>query len=196
MANNLNIFAGVAAGGASGVSLVWFAPLGTIPPTDAVTPLPSAWRDAGWVTDAGLTVKHQENTKDVTAYGTTSPVRTLVSSSSTTFDVTFLENNPVTQAVYYRKALGSVAYDPTGATTIAISGASLPTFAAVFDMVDGVNHIRAYAGVCAVTARGDQVISSGDPVQYAVTITAYPDSTNNNTSVTYFEVNTALKNAS
>lgn len=190
VANKNLILAGVAAGG-DGVSLAWVAPLTATAPTTATAPLGAGWLSAGWCADTGLATKLSESTKDITAYGTTSPVRTLVTSSVENFDITFLESNPTTLAVYHRKDLGSLTVDSTGAVDFATGTPVLPHFQAAFDLVDGDNHVRVVCSDVAVTSRQDLSVAPGAPVQYGVTLTAYPDANGN--SVHWYYVLDALK---
>lgn len=297
MAGNSNlILAGISGSGAAGNSLSYFAPLGTTAPVDGVTALVPTWQDAGWCSDSGIAIKTPETTKEITAYGTFSPVRSFITQSKFTFDLTMLESNPTSLALYHRKPLSSlvpslaapaspvlsvpttvatggnmvastVSYRvtatnatseslpsaeitvviPNGSATNAVvlawplvtgatgyriygrtpgaelfigavgavgtftdpgtvtpagampttlpangllsfstGGASLPHCSAVFDMVDGNNHLRAYCPDVAVVARGDLAIKAGEAVQYPITLTAFPDITN--VSVKWFYV--------
>jgi hypothetical protein len=190
VANKNLILAGVAGGG-DGVSLAWVAPLTATAPTTATAPLGAGWLSAGWCADTGLVTKLAESTKEITAFGTTSPVRTLITSSIENFDVAFLESNPTTLAIYNRKPLGSLTVDSSGATDFESGTPDLPHFQAVFDLVDGNNHLRVVCTDVAVTARVDLTVAPGTPIQYGVTLTAYPDSSGN--SVHWYYVLDALK---
>jgi hypothetical protein len=174
---------------ASGASLTG----GTTPTVTVVatTPGVTGWLDAGWISDKGLVAKLQESTKEITAFGTTSPVRTLITQAKQNFDVTFLESNPVSLAVYNRKPLGSLTPDGTGAMSFSTGKPDLPHFAACFDIVDGANHIRAYCADVAVTGRVDLAAQAGQEIAYGVTLTAYPGSDGN--AIQWFYLLDALK---
>lgn len=180
--NALSILAGISGGGTAGNSLLSVAPLSAAAPADADTTntaLPAGWLNAGWCSEAGLTEKFQESTTDILAFGTTVPVRTVIKSSIETFDVTMLETNQVTLALYNRIDLSTLpAVDATGKTSLDVGKPSLPHFQALFDVVDGANHIRFYLPNCAVTARIDQQVQSGAGIEYGITLTAYPNSNN------------------
>lgn len=170
------VFAGVQAGGAGGTGLCFVGPKGTTAPTSAVSVLNVAFLDAGLVNTSGLVHKSSSSTKDINAYGLLQPVRTLNTGSTKTFDIGFLETNPVTLALYHGKALGSLIPDSTGMVSFTTGGATSQRFAAVFEIVDGANHIRIYAPDCEVTATGDFTAAASSEISYAITITPYPGS--------------------
>lgn len=174
MANNANILAGVEAGGTSGLSLAWFAPEGTAAPTSATAALAAAWKDAGLCTENGLSIKVSESSKDISAFGSGAPVRTLVTSSKVTFDVAFLESNPISLAVYNRLGLTDIAPDATGAFDFGVGAHRTQKYAATFDVVDGANHLRFYCPSVEVTDRADLSVQAGSEISYGVTLTAYP----------------------
>lgn len=172
--NAANVLAGIAGGG-TGSSLAYFAPAGTAAPTDATTALVAAYLDAGWITEDGLSAQVAETSTDIPAFGTFSPVRTIVTESKQTFDIAFLESNPVSLAVYHRKDLDELVADVDGTFDFTTGGAASVPMAAVFELVDGDNHVRAFCPSVEVTDRGDLNIRSGEAVTYPVTLTAFPD---------------------
>lgn len=177
-ANRDLILAGVAGGGA-GSALAWFGPKGTTMPTSHSTALDAAMKDAGWITEDGLTKAVEENATDINAFGSTVPVRSLTTRSKVTFSLAFLESNVVALSVYNRLPLTG-----TGALTVATSGALDFTegqartieYAAVFDVVDGANLIRAVVPTLQVTDRTEFAVKAGESITYGVTCTAYPGS--------------------
>ena len=188
------ILAGIAGGGAAGNSLAYFAPPGTALPLDATTAPIAAFRDAGWITEDGLSGQVAEDSNDIPAFGTFAPVRTIVTTSKQTFDISFLETNEVSLSVYHRKPLtgaGSLDLTEVDGTLDFTTGASASEkYVACFDLVDGDNHLRAVCPSVQVTDRGNLEIKSGQPVLYPVTLTAYPDDTG--ASVYWFYVLDAL----
>lgn len=185
-----NILAGIEAGGTAGNSLAWFAVTGSTAPTTATAAPAAAFKDAGWCSQDGLTAAASEASTDIPAYGTFAPVRTITTSSKRTFAVTFLESNPISLAVYHRKSLTAISPDTSGAFDFTEGEASTQRYSAVFDMVDGANHIRAYCPSVGVTDRGDLVIRGGQVVSYPVTLTAFPGS--DGVAVHWFYVVNAL----
>jgi hypothetical protein len=184
------ILAGINGGGAAGNSLAYFGPPNATAPTSATAAPAAAFLDAGWCTQDGLTLSSDESSTNIQAFGTFAPVRTIVTESTQTFGVTFLESNPVTLAVYHRKALGSLVPSATGGIDFATGAAESVRYSAVFDLVDGVNHLRAYCPTVEVTDREDLAITAGEAVTYGVTLTAFPDAGGN--SIYWFYVLDAL----
>lgn len=192
MGNSDLILAGINGGGEGGSSLAYFAPVGSTAPTNATADPAAAFLDAGWITSDGLTISTDESSTDISAFGTFAPVRTITTSSTQTFEISFLESNPVSLAVYHRKELGAlVATAVTGALDFQTGAASSENYAALFDMVDGDNLLRAFCPKVQVTDRGDIAIKGGEAVVYPVTLTAYPDIAG--ASIYWFYVLDALK---
>jgi hypothetical protein len=180
------VLAGTGAAGTTGASLVWVAPTSganTTAPTDATTALAAGWKDCGYIDTSGVTVNFSESKKDIYAYGVEPPVRELVTQSTETFDITFLENNTTVIELFYRLTLGSITVTTgTGAFTAVTTGPARVTFfQLVIDMVDGTNHIRKYAPKAQVTDRKGQQIQAGTEITYGTTMTVYPDNAGNAT---------------
>jgi len=194
MAGNRDlILAGINGGGDAGNSLAYFAAVGSAAPTTATGDPAAAYLDAGWITEDGLTAKVSESSRDINAFGTFSPVRTIVTESKQTFDISFLESNPVSLAVYHRRALDDLDVAADGSLTIDSGPSRSASYAAIFDMVDGDNALRAYCPNVQVTDRGDLAVKAGEAVVYPVTLTAYPDA--NGVAVRWFYVLDALRTA-
>lgn len=173
------ILAGVGASGAGGTGLSWFAPHGTTTPTTAIAALDGAFRDGGLITEDGLTRGVEEQSTDINAYGLFVPARTLVTSSKVTFQLAFLESNPVALSVYHRLPLtGGDALVPDGDGAFDFTEGSARTikYTAVFDLVDGDNHVRAVCPTLEVTDRAEFAVQAGGAVAYGVTLTAFPAS--------------------
>ncbi len=143
------------------------------------TPGASGFRSAGLVTEDGLEKALSESSNDIRAYGQFQPVRKIVTSSEITFTTTFLETSPVALAVYDRLPLsgvGSIAPDANGAFSIKEGAARTQRYAAVFEIVDGENHIRMYCPAVEVTDREGLSVGAGNAITRGVTLTAYPNS--------------------
>ncbi len=196
-ANRNLILAGMNGGGTAGTALASFAPLGTVAPTAAVgagSTLGSGWYDPGWCTEDGLTRSVDLNTNEINAYGSAVPVRIIKTSRVTTFNIGFLESNPVSLAIYHELPLtgpGALVPDSSGAFDFTEGKARTQLYAAVFDVVDGANHIRAVAPQVEVTGQEDFSAAPGNPVQYQVTLTAYPGT--DGTAIHWYYVLDALK---
>lgn len=174
------ILAGVKAGGTAGSTLASFAPPGTVLPTAATgtgSELAVAFEDGGWCSEDGLKKAVDEQVQTIGAFGTNAPVRKLVTSSETTFEIVFLESNPTALALYHRLPLTgaeAITVATDGSFSISEGEPRTAEYCAVFDLVDGPNRIRAVVPQIEVTGRQEFSISKSNPVQYGVTLTAYP----------------------
>src|SRR5450631_182350 len=140
------LLAGISGSGAAGNSLAYFAPYGNAAPTNAATAPPAGFLDAGWVSEKGLAAKVKETSKDIRGYGSFAAIRKVVTASDTAFDLDFLESNTTSLSIYHRKPLtgtGSLT-SSAGLISFGTGAASMPSYAAIFDLVDGVNLLRAY----------------------------------------------------
>lgn len=172
--NASNILAGVGAGGVSATSLAWFGPTTATAPANSTSPL-NTFYDAGYVATTGLTVGDAVSSNPINAFGTLPPVRILITGETITFHVTFLESSTTALEVYNRLVIGSLV-PSSGAFSISTNAnQGRQLYSSAFDMVDGTNHLRAYVPNCEVTDKDDLSISAGQPVQYGVTLTAYPN---------------------
>ncbi len=177
MAGNRDlILAGVNGGGAGGTGLAWFGVTGTAAPTSAVSSLNAAFKDSGLITEDGLTRAVDEDSEDIPAFGLGAPARTLVTSSKITFGLAFLEHNPISLAVYHRLPLTAISPVADGSFDFTEGQHRTQTYSAVFDLVDGLNHVRAYVPSLEVSEREDFEISASSAVTLGVTCTAYPGS--------------------
>lgn len=179
-----------AATGASAATVETTPGAGANPATAII---PVAYKDAGICeASSGLGIKYNDTTKEVEGFGLSSAARVLFTKSVVTFDVTFLETNHTSLEVYHRLAIGATGL---GAVDGYISGVVdgpplLVSYAGIFDIVDGDNHLRAYCPNVQNTSKGDLALPFGDAVKRPVTLTAFPDSSNN--SVYWYPVVGAL----
>jgi hypothetical protein len=173
-----NVIVGV--GGLNGAAgIAWFAPVGTALPVGPDAALNGSFLDAGLVSTAGLVEDVSETTSDVEAFGLTVPVRSITTQSKRSFKVSFLETNAVTLAVYNRLLLSSVVAETAMTPYFSISlGPVLTTqWAAVFDIVDGINHIRFCCPFVQNTTITALPMANGAAVERGVELTAFPDNT-------------------
>lgn len=180
MADNRNYLAGTGATGADGLGLVWMAVTGSTAPTDATSPLAAAWKNMGGQAEAGITINQQTTTTKLKFYGSPAIQRTLVTDQETTIDLVMAETNARTQELYWRKAIGSIT--PTAVTgAFATTGGTYvrQLYAAVFDIVDGTNHIRFYAPQVEVTGQAAVKVANSAAIEWGVTLSAYPDTSGN-----------------
>lgn len=156
--------------------------------TPATAAIPVSFLDSGYITTDGLSLGVNESSSTVQGYGTTQVLRTLISSSQRTFDLAFLETNGVSQCVYNRQAISSITVDANGAFAVTVGPPLLTTYAAVFDVVDGLNHLRYYCPRLQVSSIKAATVSAGKEITWPVTMTAIPDASGNSI-YQYFLVN-------
>jgi hypothetical protein len=145
----------------------------------ATAVIPAGWKAGGWM-DTSLTPKYADSSKDIAAFGAGAPVRTLLTTSKATFDVSFLESRPIAFEVFHRLAWGSVTVGADGLVSGVVDGPPLTVqYSTIFDIVDGDNRLRAYCPVVQNTSKTDMPIAYGDATKRSVTLTAYPDSSGN-----------------
>jgi hypothetical protein len=143
--------------------------------TEATAVVPAAFLDAGWCDQSGLVAKVNESTNEVKGYGTTVPLRIILTESKRDFEITFLETNPTSIAIYNRKPVGSIVPDLNGAFSQSIGQPSIQLYAGVFDVIDGTNHLRVYCPRLMVSGIKDRTVAAGKEISYGVTFTALPD---------------------
>ena len=180
MGNNANLLAGISGAGADGTGLSWFAVSATPAPTDsttALTTVSASWKNAGLITENGLTIKFSESSKKIKAYGSGATQRTIITDQEYSFSLEMLETNAISQAVFHRLPLTSITPTPgTGAFSVTSGTFTAQRYAAVFDVIDGTNHIRAYCPSIEVTNRSDVKVGNGNEISWGVDLTAYPNS--------------------
>jgi hypothetical protein len=109
-------------------------------------------------------------------FGSTAPVRTLITSEVLTIALTALESNKVTEALVTRQTLAAITV--TAATMSTTRGPGRDAlYALVLDAVDGgsTSAFRRVYPKVRVTNVGDAVIGYNGVIQYPFTFTAYTD---------------------
>lgn len=160
--------------GAAGVASV--APTGTTGPT-GMGALNVAFKDLGWISDDGLVEAFDESRTNFTPWGSKSPVKSVVTSTVKTFQVTFWESNLDVLGVYFK--LGAAATADVTSQIVAIAEQANPApdpRAWVFDILEGTNHVRLYVPKAEVTGRGNLVYKADQVIGYQATMTAYAGS--------------------
>ena len=176
--NSSLVLAGVAAGGATGLELMWVAPTDTTLPTDTttlMTVVDSSWEGMGYISSDGITLGVDESWEEIGAYGASSAVRKVCKSTSRTIQVEWLEHNLNVLEVFNRLDLGTISPDATGAFSISHGTTPVQRYEFVVDVVDDVNHIRHVIPSAEVTDIKEQKIANGMAITHSATITAYPD---------------------
>jgi hypothetical protein len=175
VANNANMVVGTSAMGSDGLGLAWFADEGTTAPTNTTGALNAGFKDAGGISEEGLSLAMSETNKKIKFYGSQLSQRTVVTDQETTFKLKMMEHNEVSLAVYWRQALNSITpATTTGAFSIAHGSFVSRFYSFVADIADGTSRIRAYCPRVEVSNRDDLSVGNGNEISYGVELTAYP----------------------
>jgi len=157
---------------------VLIGPLGTTLPTTAVSTIAPAFIGAGYISEGGVTKSESRDVNEVKEWGGLT-----VKKSTTGFAVTlafqFLEylNPDSARAVYGDAAVTVVPATSTHGEQmkVAVSGQDAPHKTWVFDMADGLAHLRVLVPDGQITETGDTPYSNSDGAVRDVTLSAYPD---------------------
>lgn len=142
------------------------APFGTALPTGSQASLNAAFKEFGYISDAGLVQPMATTTNKIKAWQNGDTVREVQTEHDLTYVFAALETNPTVLAAYY----GNYA-----AGTIEINGIQPGPNSWVFDVIDGVDILRVVVPYAQITDRGQVSYVNGDAVSYPITLTAYPD---------------------
>jgi hypothetical protein len=154
--------------------LVYVAALNTASPSGFADPASPAWQCMGWVTTDGGTFGIEDESTDVQAAGSLEPIRTLMTRSTKTMQVTFQEAiNPLVRALYDNVPVASL--EPTdGVVTYGMPDKPNDLrYAFLFDTVDGDKRNRLYMPNGKVTARGEEQPQTTDVWAVQLTFTFY-----------------------
>lgn len=165
------------AGQATAVELVWVGDAATaVLPTTVSTALDVSFKSAGYMTPDGVTTSTALSTNDIPVFGSTSPVRTLITQEELTVSGTFLETNKVVEAMITRQTLTAITVTTATMSTTRGPGRDA-LYALVIDAVDGgtTSAFRRVYPKVRVTNIGDAVIGFNNNLQYPLTFTAYTD---------------------
>lgn len=175
LASNISAASPVATGG------VLYAPKGTALPTDASAALNVAFKALGYVGEGGIEPSGEgASYNDIIAWGGDIVASVLETKSITKYSFTLLEvfNEEVAKLVF---GAGNVTVTPATAlagTKLAIldKGAEVPRGAFAFEMAYGGKKMRYVFPDAQLAVTGEGPLTHSDITNYAVEITAYPDS--------------------
>lgn len=164
------------AGQAAANSLLYIGDSSAVLPTTVSTALDATLKDAGYLTPDGAVISTALTQNDIPVFGSTSPVRTLITGETITFTATCMETNKVTEALVTRQTLASITV--TTATMSTSRGPSRDTlYVAVIDGIDSASSsaFRRVFPKVRVTNVGDEQISYNGVISYPLTFEAYVD---------------------
>ncbi|MEU5424235.1 phage tail protein [Streptomyces olivoreticuli] len=158
----------------------WVGPLGTAGPTSLGVP-PAPWTGLGAISDDGLKYGMEEDRKEFTPWGVTSPFRTQVTKSVRTFGITMWETkSPIVKSVMFRTPVADLGPGTDGVSRFAESASPVPDRRSWYFLVaDGDSVEGFYVPNGEITKRSDVTYKGEELAGYEVTITAYPDAMNN-----------------
>jgi hypothetical protein len=150
---------------------IQYAPVATTPPVDADTALTSPWVQVGLISDDGVETTPNRSVSNITAWQRAQVVRTVVTEASIQVGFAMIETNAASLELYWGAAVdpvnGSIEIDP---------GQTGGTRAFALDYIDGSKYVRLFLPIAEPTElEAIAWNSSGDPVSYGVTLTAYRD---------------------
>lgn len=153
---------------------VYVAPLGTAVPTDATTPLDSAFVTLGYVSEDGLANANDLTMSDIKEWGGAIVYRSLTEMIDN-FKLALIESeNPdVLKAVYGSK---NVTVAESGAIAVDVNTNDPEECVWVFELaLRGSKKKRIVIADGAVTAREEISYTAEDAIAYGITVAAYPD---------------------
>ncbi|MGI5404124.1 phage tail protein [Streptomyces sp. CA-135486] len=153
--------------------LVYAAAVNTAKPVAFADPA-TPWVNLGWITTEGGLFKTEDESKDIEAAGSLEPIRTLMTKSKKSAQVTFLEGlNPLVRALYDNVPIASL--EPT----TDVASYDLPDkpndlrYAFLFDTMDGAKRMRLYMPNGKVAERGDEQPQTEDVMPLQMTFRFY-----------------------
>ena len=181
MSNNAQ---NVTAGKPKIVGAVYRAPIGTTLPTTADGELDSAFKNLGYISDAGVVNSNAPTNTDIKAWGG-DIVLSVLTDKPDTFKMAFIEskNLDVLKTIYGE---ANVSGDIDNGITVKANSGEQADQALVIDMVLKGAIKRIVIPDCKATALGDITYVDGSAVSYDTTFTCYPDS-NGDTHLEYIK---------
>ena len=175
LASNISAASPVATGG------VLYAPKGTALPTDASAALNVAFKALGYIGEGGIEASGEgASYNDIIAWGGDIVASVLETKSITKYSFTLLEvfNEEVAKLVFGTTNVTVTPATPSAGTKLAIldKGAEVPRGAFAFEMAYGGKKMRYVFPDAQLAVTGEGPLTHSDITNYAVEITAYPDS--------------------
>jgi hypothetical protein len=150
---------------------VYYAPLGTVAPTDPATAWGTGWIDLGYCSEDGLVEGESRKWDEIKAWQNRAIVRRLLTENETTFKFTLIEN---TRYALELRHAGSTMTTTTGVHTMDVMVPEEAFYAWGFDIIDGDEHHRIVLPKGSVTEVEDVTYANGEAIGYGFTVAAYP----------------------
>lgn len=156
---------------------VYVAPSGTTVPTDATTPLDEAFVCLGYVSEDGLSNNNEMDVSAIKAWGGMIVLRSL-NELNDEFSLSLIEseNVDVLKTVY---GSNNVTVDGSGNIAVHVVAEDPEEKVWAFELaLRGNRAKRIVVPSGAITTRDEIVYNDSDAVAYGITISAYPDASN------------------
>lgn len=152
---------------------IFAAPKGTALPTDATTPLVSAFVNLGYASEDGLVNNTETDSTDINAWGGDT-VLSVQTSYKETFGVGLIETKEAVLAQYYGP--DNVSVDNDGNITVKHNGKQLPEQVVVVEVVLADGRIkRTVIPAAQVSDRSGEIsYTDGDAISYPIVWNAKP----------------------
>lgn len=144
-------------------------------------PLPTGYRDLGYLSSAGAVFARSVKTTDIASWQSDNPTRTDITGDTTTLVIEPQETNQSTISLFL--GLASAPTPGTnGAFSVARPATSIPNYWRVLALaVDTVTtgevvYARFFPRALVTAFASQALANASDPIEYGVTITAYVDS--------------------
>jgi hypothetical protein len=154
----------------------YWGPTSTPAPTTSVSALNAAFIGGGYVSEDGITESYDDTIEDIIAWQNATIVRAVTTASKATLAMTLIESKGEVAKLFHKGS--TIAVVSAGQWKMDVVAPTADPKSFVFDIIDGVKHLRIYVATGEVTERGEIVYANGEPIGYPVTITCYPSSTN------------------
>jgi hypothetical protein len=155
---------------------VYSGPTTTPAPTTSVSALNVGFIGEGYVSEEGITETYDDTIEDIIAWQNATIVRAVTTASKATLSFRLIEFKGETAKLYHKGS--TVAVVSAGQWKMDVVAPTADPRSFVFDIIDGVKHLRIYVANGEVTERGEIVYANGEPIGFEVTVTCYPSATN------------------
>lgn len=149
---------------------VYYAPVGTVAPTNTTTAFSASWDYLGLLSEDGLTETRSQESNDYYAWGGIL-IRTVRTKFKRSFKVAALEDN---SNVFYLLNPGSTVAIAGAVTTRTVKTPTANPMAFAFEVKDGTITKRIIIPRGEIVEIGDVVYSENDINQREITIDVYP----------------------
>lgn len=157
---------------------IYTAPVGSTLPTDASSALDAAFKDLGYISDAGLANSNSRSSDDIKAFGGDIVLST-VTETKDTFKMTLIEalNVDVLKTIFGND---NVTGDLETGLTVKVNSGDAGLRSYVFEIVLNNNTVkRIVIPNASISELGDTTYADGSVIGYEVTLTAFPDTNGN-----------------